>query len=325
LVLRRALGQPHSTDNILFSKRFASDASAFDRSTIGRRVSRPEFAGYWVCKGKGKRTVEDGPSDADITVLWIHGGGYISGHPLANTAQMLRITEIAYERNITVAVFALEYTLAPEAVFPCQINQAMASYLYLLEEMEIEPSRIVITGSSAGGHLALALLYEIANASIPRPGKAMLLYPWVNLNNSGISFKENRYKDGLSKDDLDRCASWVLGEHGREYFPHVVDFASSSLPKGLTWSHILPSATWVTVGSHDLFLSDVENFVRVATADGATVDLDIEKGSPHGWLEYYDAPDAKCYLDSPPLEEVASIMPGAQLLAAQLCNFCTDK
>jgi hypothetical protein len=68
-----------------------------------------------------------------------------------------------------------------------------------------------------------------------------------------------------------------------------------------------------------------QRFCRHSHRDGATVDLDIKEGSPHGWLQYDDARDAKGYLYSPPWKDVALIMPGAQQFAVQLCNFCIEK
>jgi acetyl esterase/lipase len=258
-------------------------------------------------------------------VLWIHGGGYITGHPLENVAQTLRIAEIGSERRTTIDVFALQYTLAPEAVMPRQMDQAIAAYRYLVSDMKIDPTRIVVMAASAGAHLALSLLYGLAAAGEACSGKAMLLYPWVNLDNSGRSFEDNQNKDALSKKELDCNVRWLLGPHGRHKFPYLVNFATSAQPNGLTWSKILPPATWITIGSHDVLLSDTERFVAVATADGAAVDFEVAEGLPHGWLGYIDQKAAQRYLDTPPTEDVVSIMPGAEICAKKLLEFAQER
>ena len=71
-------------------------------------------------------------------------------------------TDAGYRRRAAdsgVAIVAVDYALAPEHRYPTQVNQAYAALVWLFEhaaEMGIDPERIGIMGTSAGGNLAAA-------------------------------------------------------------------------------------------------------------------------------------------------------------------------
>lgn len=284
---------------------------------VGKRVSNPNFEGYWVCRGSIHDT-QGLPSRSNVTVLWIHGGAYISRSALAGLVPLLRIAELAAEQKLSINIFTLEYSLAPEAKFPTQLNEATAAYEYLIEVEKIDPNSIIVLGESAGGHLALSLSYKLLQKGLPRPGKVCLLYPWANLDNSGASFETNKYKDCLEKADLDRCADWLVGGDGRSKSADFINFASSPQRKGWRWSQVLPS-TWVIIGGNDVLLSDVCQFVDEARKDGVPLEFHIEPKMPHGWLGWYDAMAEKQFLQLSPVEDASSVMPGSELIAKVVC------
>jgi len=93
----------------------------------------------------------EGTTDALPTVVWIHGGAWISGDKV-DVAPYLRI--LAAEGYTTVG---LNYTVAPEAVYPSavrQLNGALAHLVAHADELHIDTSRIVLAGDSAGAQLA---------------------------------------------------------------------------------------------------------------------------------------------------------------------------
>lgn len=93
----------------------------------------------------------DATTDPLPTVVWIHGGAWISGEK-ENVAPYLKI--LAAEGYTTVG---LNYTIAPEAPYPTAITQINTALGYLLdnaEDLRIDPTRIVLAGDSAGSQLA---------------------------------------------------------------------------------------------------------------------------------------------------------------------------
>ena len=284
---------------------------------LGKKVSRQDFEGYWICRGS-IHDMHGLPSQSSVTLFWIHGGAYITGSALAALVPLLRIAELAAEQNLSINIFTLEYSLAPEAEFPTQLNEVTAAYKYIIEEEKINPDSIFVLGESAGGHLALSLAYNLLQLGLPRPGKVGLLYPWVNLENSGASFGTNKFKDCLDKRDLDQCADWLVGGEGRSKFADFMNFASSPPRKGLRWSQVLPS-TWVIIGSNDLVISDVSKFVDEARKAGVPLEFHVEPRMPHGWLGWYDALAEKQFLRLSPADDASSVLHGSELIAKVVC------
>ena len=88
------------------------------------------------------------------------------------------------------AVFALEYTLVPDESYPVQLQQAILGYNYVLS-ITNDPSKVCMSGDSAGATLILSLLLHLANGqhgTAPKrtllPGMAVLISPWVTLVSS---------------------------------------------------------------------------------------------------------------------------------------------
>ena len=85
-------------------------------------------------------------------VFWIHGGGWQAGDKsLGSNSFQLRLARDGY------AVASINYRLSGEAIFPAQINDCKAAIRWLranAAQYNLDPTRIGVWGSSAGGHLA---------------------------------------------------------------------------------------------------------------------------------------------------------------------------
>lgn len=91
------------------------------------------------------------------TIVWVHGGAWISGQK-DNIEPYMRI--LAGQGYTTIA---LNYTTAPEAAYPTAVMQLNTALAYISEhaaDWNGDPNRIVLAGDSAGSQLAsqLALL-----------------------------------------------------------------------------------------------------------------------------------------------------------------------
>jgi acetyl esterase/lipase len=95
-----------------------------------------------------------GETAALPTILWIHGGAWISGDK-RDVAPYLRI--LAGDGYTTVG---LNYTVAPEAVYPTAVDQLNSTIAYILDhasELGVDTDQIVLAGDSAGAQLASEL------------------------------------------------------------------------------------------------------------------------------------------------------------------------
>ncbi|ETV67777.1 hypothetical protein H257_16133 [Aphanomyces astaci] len=87
------------------------------------------------------------------------GGGYAlctaETYALAVHAIQVHASTASGKR---VGVLALEYSLAPDAKFPTQLDEALAAYSYLAQGSN---KPILLLGDSAGGHLLLQVLLAL--------------------------------------------------------------------------------------------------------------------------------------------------------------------
>ena len=86
-------------------------------------------------------------------VIVIHGGGWVEG----NKESMLKTFCLPFvEHGLVVA--NVEYQLANVATAPAAVNDVLEAAKWFLDraaDYKVDPSQIIVTGSSAGGHLAM--------------------------------------------------------------------------------------------------------------------------------------------------------------------------
>ena len=93
-------------------------------------------------------------------VLFVHGGGFIQGHSRMMGAEKNFPARLAALAAKGYVVASMEYRLAPKSHFPAQVRDAKAAVAWLrvhAEEYGIDPRRIAIWGSSAGGMIAASV------------------------------------------------------------------------------------------------------------------------------------------------------------------------
>lgn len=139
---------------------------------------------------------------SDKVILYIHGGGYVSGSCSDHRAI---VSKFAAATGFTCLVF--EYRLAPEHPFPAAPDDSLAAYRWLLSHGYAN-HQILIAGESAGGGLVLATLLALRDQQVPLPAAAVAISPWTDLTCSGDSYHtKNRYS-------LAPLDSWfVFGKH----------------------------------------------------------------------------------------------------------------
>jgi acetyl esterase/lipase len=112
-------------------------------------------------------------------------------------------------RMTGVEVVGVEYRLAPEHVYPAQLDDAIAAYQALLAEGD---PAIAVCGDSAGGNLAIALQIALRNRGARQARAAALLSPWSDLTMPGASFRENDATDFGTRDVLVAQAKLFAGD-----------------------------------------------------------------------------------------------------------------
>lgn len=207
-------------------------------------------------------------ASAERVILYFHGGGYNSGSLNSHRSLVANIAQAAKARLLNV-----DYRMAPEHPFPAAVEDATASYRWLLEN-QVSPQSIIVAGDSAGGGLALALLVKLRDAALPLPAAAVCLSPWTDLACSGPSWKENVKKD-LLLEPRSILASAQLYLGGADPRTPLASPLYADL-------HHLPPIL-IQVGSDEMILSDAKGFTERARAAGVDVTLEVWQGMQHVW------------------------------------------
>jgi len=126
--------------------------------------------------------IPDG-SDPSKMILYVHGGGYVSGSCNDHRGFVSK-----FAKNTSVTNLLYEYRLAPEHPYPAALEDSVKVYQWVLSS-GYKPGNIIIAGESAGGGLCLAILLALKDRAIPLPAAAVAISPWTDLTCSSDSYK----------------------------------------------------------------------------------------------------------------------------------------
>lgn len=99
-------------------------------------------------------------------VMFFHGGGWMAGDRSTHDRLM---SEIAVKAD--TAVVFVDYTRAPEAVFPSQNEESYAALVFIVTNavsLGLDPSRLALVGDGAGAQHGRGRRHD--DQASPRPG-----------------------------------------------------------------------------------------------------------------------------------------------------------
>ena len=187
------------------------------------------------------------PSDTDRSsnrpgILWIHGGGYITG--MSGMVYMSRAKNLV--KKYGAVVVSPEYRLAGKAPYPAALMDCHFALLYLkahAKELGVRGDQIMVGGESAGGGLAAALcMYEKDHGGVSIAYQ-MPLYPMIDNEDTETScdnhapvwntkrnhFGWNHYLRGISGQEV---PCYAAPARRKEYagLPPAYSFACTAEP-----------------------------------------------------------------------------------------------
>lgn len=126
----------------------------------------------------------EAPHD-DRVVLFAHSGGFVT-----STAAMCAFWAAIAARECNLPVFVVDYSLAPEARFPTQLDELAESHEALLAAGH-DPGRMLFMGDSCGGGMAVALMVRQRDAGRPLPAAFVGFGGWYDLDAVGADASTN--------------------------------------------------------------------------------------------------------------------------------------
>lgn len=201
------------------------------------------------------------------TILYFHGGGYAFGNPGTHREHIARLVERT-GANIVAPV----YRLSPLFRFPAAVNDAVAAYRQLLAE-GCRPADIVVSGDSAGGGLAIAMVHRVRSEKLPMPAGLMLFSPYVDLSHTSHTNTTNANTDYLPVREMTSPNDWYVE-------PQDIDNPEAS-PIRADLTGFPPML--IHAGGAEMLLTDSIRLAEHAERDGVRAELLIAREMPHVW------------------------------------------
>jgi acetyl esterase/lipase len=215
---------------------------------------------------------------APTPVLYnIHGGGMVLGNRRMGLVDVL---DMALEAG--AAVVSVEYRLAPEHPHPAPVEDCYAGLLWVADntaELNADPGRIVVVGTSAGGGLAAAVVLMARDRKGPALAGQMLLCPMLDDRNdtpSAVQMEGVGFWDRTSNE-----TGWTALLGDARGGPDVSPYAAPARATDLSG---LPPA-FIDVGSAETFRDEDVAYATAIWRAGGQAELHVWPGGFHGFAQ----------------------------------------
>ena len=219
-------------------------------------------------------------------ILYFHGGGYVAGSPETHQNMLLSLAKLS-----SIQIFAIDYSLSPESIFPMAINDAVSSYHALLEK-GFKSENIFFGGDSAGGNLALVCTLKLQELNQKLPSKLFLLSPWTDLTGEGRSIKENSKSDPYLSYDNWLNTSLSMQKTVKEWYAPNQDYKNPLISPVFAKYSNYPK-TLIQVSDIEILYSDSLDLESKIKDGNNEVTLSVYKNLPHVWQIFGFLPEAK--------------------------------
>lgn len=211
------------------------------------------------------------PTGRAATLVYFHGGGWVTGSRGHAALEVLPYLAMGF------AVVNVDYRLAQVALAPAAVEDGRCALRWVFRHAEqygLDPARVVVAGTSAGGHLALLTALAPASAGFDRlcPGNEQLAVAAV-VNFFGI----------VDVRDI------LVGEHARDFaagwfgnLPNREDLARTLSP--IEYVHARGPAVITVHGDADPVVpyAHALRLARALDAAGVANKLVTVHGGKHG-------------------------------------------
>ncbi|KAJ2809156.1 hypothetical protein H4R20_000335 [Coemansia guatemalensis] len=275
--ISRLLQRPSNTQH---ARRFTIPAYPLDDASLGRAgiwapklvdiarssVDMHMYAECVYASPDHASPTDMHPGPRDRAILYFHGGAYVAGSAEQYRGVLTRLSRVSGMR-----VYAFNYRLAPESQYPTQLYDAFCAFRHLRELGYAEQS-IIFAGDSAGGNLALAL-WQLLH---PELSAMLLLSPRVDVTSIRPSWKRFFGIDVLNSYDIENPFSSIrqlLLPPGAKLTSGTLDMLEDPFIAPVHANLTDIPTTLVQVGTAEMMLDDIRDFVQRANAQNSNCDI----------------------------------------------------
>jgi epsilon-lactone hydrolase len=221
-------------------------------------------------------TLEPLVGTPERTVVYFHGGGYVSGSPPDRYLPLAGAVALAANAR----VHAVDYRLAPETRFPGAFEDCLVAYRWTVGQGGADPETVAVLGDSAGGNLAVAVTVAARDENLPLPSCVAAISPFADLTFSGKSMETRKLMDPYVTREL-------LESMAAEYLDGA-DPADPRCSSVFADLHDLPPLL-IQVGEDEILFDDAARIRDAAIAAGVDTTFQPWVHGIHVWPVYISA------------------------------------
>ena len=204
-------------------------------------------------------------------VVYFHGGGWVLADKNVYDGGARGLA-----KQTGAVVVSVDYRLAPEAQFPAQHEDAVATYRWVAENaasLKGDPKRLALAGESAGGNLAIATAMAARDQKLTAPQHVLSVYPIAQATDlSTTSYQDSANAKPLNKAMMAWFADKVFAKPEDKKDPRI-DLIHANL-KGL------PPVTLINARI-DPLRSDSDQLAAALKKAGVKVQHTVYDGVTH--------------------------------------------
>ncbi|MCR4823778.1 MAG: alpha/beta hydrolase [Bacteroidales bacterium] len=220
----------------------------------------------------------DGADTLRTGILWIHGGGYISG--MKSMARWVGRPKPLVEKYGAVVV-SPGYRLSFQNPYPAAIEDCYDALKWMVAhaaELGIRSDQIFVGGESAGGGLTAALCILARDRGEVRIAYQMPLYPMLDDRDTDSS-RDNHNKVWNTQLNHFGWEQYLGGLYGTDNVPPYAAAARETDYRGLP-----PAYTFVCTG--EPFYCETLTYIENLKKAGIEADCDVFEGLYHAFDIY---------------------------------------